>query len=59
MKVRLLIPINLEGKAYDAGSQPDIPAREAKALIRGGYAAPVVTKTVETAVAPEAEKRAD
>jgi len=46
MKVKLLLPLNIEGRQYAAMSEADLDAKEAKALIRGGFAQAVKERAV-------------
>ena len=49
MKVKLFLPLNIEGTQYDAMAIADIPVKEAKALIRGGFAEALKEKAVPQA----------
>lgn len=46
MKVKLLLSVNVEGRQFTVGSEADLKPKEAKALIRGGYAIAVKERAV-------------
>lgn len=46
MKVKLIIPVNIEGRQFDAMTIVDIPVKDARALIRGGFAQEVKEKAI-------------
>ncbi len=50
MKIKLLQPLNIDGKDFRAGDiiQVSGKAEDAYALIRGGYAVAVIERAVDT-----------
>lgn len=61
MKVKILIPISGPNVLHKAGDMPDLPAKNAKALIKAGYAEkvdeiPPPKETEGTHVLEEGEK---
>jgi hypothetical protein len=47
MKVRLLQPMNLEGRDYRKDDEVQLQVKDAKALIRNKYAVAVVERAIE------------
>ena len=54
MKVRLLQPMNLEGRDYRKDDEVQLQVKDAKALIRNKYAVAVVERAIER---PQVEVR--
>ena len=48
MKVKLLLSVNIEGRQYAVGTEADLKPKDAKPLIRGGYAIEVKERAVPT-----------
>jgi len=59
MNIRMLALQAGPNGVREIGKEYDVPEKEAKELINGGYAEPVKAKDVEAVVEPTAEKKAD